>query len=175
MIRRAPLRSTTPLRRGGPLKRGKPLAQTSGLARRTPLTSRPPAGTPTTPRPRRRDTGPDAATTSLLWDRAGGRCERCGRDLVGQPASRHHRQPRGMGGSTRGDVNALPNLLLLCGTGTTGCHGEVEANRAQSNTYGWLVPIGYQPAEVPVLLSIAVSRLGVAYLTADGEYAPGAP
>lgn len=37
---------------------------------------------------RARDTGPDQATKALLWERAKGRCEICGRDLNGSPFSR---------------------------------------------------------------------------------------
>ena len=56
------------------------------------------------------------------------------------PASIHHRKPRKMGGTRRPDINFLPNLVLLCGTGTTGCHGWIEANRKAAKATGWLVP-----------------------------------
>lgn len=123
---------------------------------------------------RARDTGPDQATKGLLWERAKGRCEICGRDVNGSPFSRHHRSPRRMGGSSQPWINSIENLLLLCGTATTpgGCHQAVEANRAQAVEAGWLVPLGYHPAEVPVLIRPAVSFHPV-YLTSTGEYAEG--
>lgn len=125
---------------------------------------------------RRRDTGPDDATKALLWARAKGRCEICGRDVNGAPFSRHHRRPRQMGGTTVDWINDITNLLLLCGSATSpdGCHHAVESNRAQAIEAGWLVPMGYHPAEVPVLIRPAISFHAV-YLTSDGHYADGAP
>lgn len=57
-----------------------------------------------------------------------------------------------MGGSKAAWVNLAANLLLLCGSGTTGCHGWVEGHRADSIDLGWLVSrLGVlRPAEVPV-------------------------
>lgn len=63
----------------------------------------------------------------------------------------HHRQPRGAGGSSREGINSPANLLLVCGTGTTGCHGEIEANRTAAYAAGWLVKHPQDPAAVPVL------------------------
>jgi 5-methylcytosine-specific restriction protein A len=123
---------------------------------------------------KQRDTGPTQATKVLLWARAGGRCELCGRDLnTGHPFSRHHRRPRGAGGSSVSWINDVTNLLLLCGSATTGCHFLVESQRALAAANGWLVPMSspYLPAELPVLLA-AFSEL--VYLTADGSYAKGA-
>lgn len=103
-----------------------------------------------------RSTGPSKATVQLVWSRDRGSCVRCGRGLSfldrGRSWSVHHRAPRGMGGSKSPWVNLPANLLLLCGTGVTGCHSWVEANRAVSRECGWLVPRnGVQlPVEVPV-------------------------
>ena len=101
-------------------------------------------------------TGPTPATVELVWERDGGRCARCGaglqRSARGTGWSLHHRRPRGMGGSRVGWVNLPPNLVLLCGSGVTGCHGWVESNRAEAIELGWLVSrIGVQTAaEIPV-------------------------
>ena len=48
-------------------------------------------------------------------------CAICGHGLEGGRLSLHHihRHPRD-------DVQA--NLVMLCGSGTTGCHGEIEAH-----------------------------------------------
>lgn len=65
--------------------------------------------------------------------------------------SLHHRVPRGMGGSKTSWINAPSNLILLCGTGTTGCHGWVEANRAVARDQGWIIARGIQrPGGVPI-------------------------
>lgn len=44
--------------------------------------------------------------------------------ICGQPASNmHHLYPRSQGGDDVAD-----NLIPLCGSGTTGCHGLIEAH-----------------------------------------------
>jgi len=92
-------------------------------------------------------------------------CRRCGRWADG--GSIHHRRPRGMGGTSDPVVNLPANLVLLCGSGTTGCHGWVEANRVQAREDGWLVPMGVDPADVPVRCAD-----GVLFLTNEGLVQP---
>ena len=84
--------------------------------------------------------------------RAGGACERCGQSLVNRPASIHHRRPRGMGGSK--NMDTVANLVVLCGSGTTGCHGYIESHRSQAIADGWLVPRREfrSPEAVPVMI-----------------------
>lgn len=80
--------------------------------------------------------------------RSGGMCERCGR-----PGSNiHHRRPRGMGGTTSPEDPT--NLVMLCGSGTTGCHGWVESYRQLAWEQGWLVPRRdpREPRDVPVYI-----------------------
>lgn len=64
----------------------------------------------------------------------------------------HHRLPRGMGGSNskagRARTERASNLVVLCGSGTTGCHGWVEANRHAAYLSGWLVHREDDPATV---------------------------
>jgi hypothetical protein len=62
-------------------------------------------------------------------------------------------------------VNSPANILLTCGTGTTGCHGMIESNRAIAYTRGWLVKRGQDPASVATHL-----HAGQVLLTADGDY-----
>jgi len=100
----------------------------------------------------------------VIYERAGRACERCPRS--GGPFSIHHRRPRGMGGTKDPAAGGVPNGVLLCGSGTTGCHGEVEANRVQALADGWLVPQGTDPATVP----IRHRTLGVVWLSEDGMY-----
>ena len=94
--------------------------------------------------------------------RAGWRCERC-HVALGNDYSLHHRRPRGMGGTKRPDLPS--NLLALCGSGTTGCHGWVESRRAEAIEDGLLVRQHHDPATVPVLLGC-----GWVLLRPDGSY-----
>ncbi len=55
-----------------------------------------------------------------------------------------------MGGSRKVHVNAAANLMLLCGSGTTGCHGWVESHRREAVTWGLLVPRPGLPSVTPV-------------------------
>ena len=91
------------------------------------------------------------AANQLLLVRSRGACEMCGVDLCAnqRPVSRHHRQRRRDGG------DRLSNLMLLCGTGTTGCHGKVTANPewATNPMNGWIVPTSFDPADIPVRLA----------------------
>lgn len=125
------------------------------LSRRTPLTAR--AGLTTLKalargdKPQRppRNTGPKVATRNLVIERAGGCCERCGQAIGGQ-FSIHHRLPRGMGGTSDPAANSPANLVLLCGSATTGCHASVERFRQAAVTTGWIVPRGTDPAKTPL-------------------------
>lgn len=107
---------------------------------------------------RQRDTGPSIETRALVAERANFCCEACGRSLytleVGWtfPHSFHHRRPRGMGGTTRPETNSPANLLLLCGTGTSNCHGWIEANRTWAISLGLLLPQTADPAGTVVEL-----------------------
>ncbi|TIC78806.1 HNH endonuclease [Nocardioides sp. GY 10127] len=130
---------------------------------------------------RRRDTGPTTETRILVRERSAGRCEGCGRALHAAGTwtadhSFHHRRPRGMGGTTDPAANTPANLLLLCGTGTTGCHGWVESNRGKATALGWLVPRGTDPADVPVYDIHATRDIhDHVWLTTDGYYTPTPP
>lgn len=91
--------------------------------------------------------------------RAMGRCERCGGSLTGWDAwSLHHRRARGMGGTRRASTESVANLVVLCGSGTTGCHGWVESNRDQARELGWLLRQQQEPEEEPVPLWAAAGR-----------------
>jgi hypothetical protein len=88
-------------------------------------------------RPAAKDTGPGRVTRAAVLDRDGWCCARCGRPCgpgVG-PYSLQHRKARGVGGG-----NEMSNLLVLCGSATTLCHGEVESKASrEDNARGyWL-------------------------------------
>lgn len=125
----------------------------------------------------RKSTGPTATTREVVWSRAGGRCELCGGSLAGMVGfSVHHRLPRRMGGSSRPELNTPANLILLCGSGTTGCHGRIESHREQAYAEGLLLHDGADPAAVPVLLHTTAGAFpALVYLTADGCYSEEAP
>lgn len=143
------------------------------LPRRTPLTRGSATKHISTPPRRARDTGPSKTTRDIVWARAGGRCELCGGSLAGvQGFSVHHRLPRRMGGSRRPDLNTPANLILLCGSGTTGCHGRIESRREQAYDEGMLLHDGQDPATVPVLLACPGDTWPrLVLLATDGTYA----
>jgi hypothetical protein len=117
-----------------------------------------------------RRTGVSAETVAALLGRSDVRCEVCGEALAGERGvgwSVHHRRPRGMGGSRRADTHSIVNLLALCGSGTTGCHGRIESDRATALVCGWLVRSSADPAQIPVWLR---HRGELVLLTADGDY-----
>lgn len=162
-LRRTALARKSQLRRQGELKRT-PLARGKGLRDRAVKAARP------------RDTGPTPAQRDLVFDRAGGCCERCGTRLHVDGVwvadhSFHHRQPRGMGGTTRPEVNSPVNILLVCGTGTTGCHGFIEAHRTSAEAEGWLVRHGQDPGSVPVMVHAGLWAWRV---VDGGDLRPGA-
>lgn len=91
---------------------------------------------------------PTESTRRTVIERAMQHCELCNRPISG-PASVHHRRPRRMGGTRRSDTNSPSNLLLLCGSGTTGCHGWVESHRRESLDSGVLLYDRDQPPDHP--------------------------
>ncbi|MCT9932405.1 HNH endonuclease [Planotetraspora sp. A-T 1434] len=108
-----------------------------------------------------KQTGPSDKLRALVEARDSNRCVRCGKPTARDGDSLHHRLPRGRGGG-----NTAENLILLDGSGTTGCHGWVEKNRAAAYRLGYLVETGIDPADVPV----AVAGQGWRYPTADGRW-----
>lgn len=90
---------------------------------------------------------PDDVRLAVL-DRDGWRCVLCGQNLIGKVYSLHHRQ-----GRSGPDPHRASNLVVLCGTGTTGCHGWVTEHPAEAYLNGWSVRrTGIQTTEdTPVL------------------------
>lgn len=102
----------------------------------------------------------------LVFDRAQGRCEICG--VYPNEYSFHHRLTLGMGGSRRADLNGPANLLFLCGSGVTGCHGWVTGHFTQSQATGWVVSRWADPREAPVL--VFLRQPGAVLLDDAGNY-----
>ena len=147
MKQRKPLTRSTPLRAKTSLDRSTPLV-------RGPVKPRKPATW--TPKQRK--------DRALVKARSGGLCELCGHVSA---TNIHHRRPRRMGGSRLPDTNQPQNLLDLCGSATTGCHGVIEENREHAYSMGWLVRDGVDPAAMPIL------RRGVfVWLRSDGTHVP---
>lgn len=114
-------------------------------------------------------TGFSKATVAVIWDRDAGRCAWCGEPITGERGmdwSVHHREPRGMGGSETRHVNSPANGVLLHGSGTTGCHGEVESARKAALVSGFLVSKLGKDRPSAVLITHAVH--GRCWLNDDG-------
>ena len=77
-------------------------------------------------------------TRFAVLGRNGYKCEKCGEDFL-WGVSVHHRRPRMMGGSKNELLHQPANLIALCGSGTTGCHGWVESNRDKARQLGYLI------------------------------------
>ena len=154
------------MRRSGPLRRGKP---GTALKRAAVL--------PRASRKRRpaRDTGPSPAVRKLIREREEMQCAACGVSVRGLPHSIQHRRARGMGGTADPAVNLPSNLVLLCGSAVTGCHGLAESRDPDMHGRGFWLRSWQDPAVVPVMLA-SQYRSGVAvWLTDDGEYSFAPP
>lgn len=120
------------------------------------------------------DTGPDAATVAVVVEREQGRCVRCAiaiRGERGRDWSIQHRRARGSGGDRRPETNQAHNLLLMCGSGTTLCHGWVEHNPTAAAEHGWAISRYADPAAEFVDHAIH----GRVWLLADGGISHRAP
>jgi hypothetical protein len=73
----------------------------------------------------------------------------------------------------------MSNILHVCGSGTTGCHGvltDPQGSRSLYERNGWIVKgfTQFEPADIPVLMSIYdmetdTVRKVLAYLDDEGE------
>jgi hypothetical protein len=75
-----------------------------------------------------------------------------------------------MGSSRLPWVNLPGNLVLLCGGGTTKCHGFIEANRQDAYDTGWLVR--RHSTDLPADIPIQHARHGYGWLTDTGGFDP---
>lgn len=88
-----------------------------------------------------------------LWERCGGRCEISGRPLDFDTFDMHHRRNKGMGGTSRADVDGLWNLLALDPNVHNGGPESVHGRRQWSQDRGYLIPKHEKdPGLWPVLL-----------------------
>lgn len=89
----------------------------------------------------------ESVARQLVAKRSGGICEAMIPAVCqGRATNMHHRRKPGR-------VWNPANLLHLCGSGTTGCHGWIEANPKASREQGWWIFTGDgEPDQVLVFL-----------------------
>jgi len=90
----------------------------------------------------------DTQTRFGVFARANYQCEKCLDAPIGG-VSVHHRRPRMMGGSRNELLHQPANLILLCGSGTSGCHGWVESNRDKARVQGYLIQKVESAEQIP--------------------------
>lgn len=118
----------------------------------------------------RRDTGPDARTRRMGYERDGWACVCCGVSIIGRPHSLGHRKRRSQSGS-----NELSNLLTFLGLGLNPLdpddhHARIDSrlNPADEDR-GYTVRSFKDPAAVPVAYVSADGREVRYWLTDDGQ------
>jgi len=138
--------------------------RTKGLARTARLA--PGTGLKRAERKRRpaRDTGPSVRVRALVLGRDEHACARCGMSVTDRPRSIHHRVRRSQGGG-----NSPENLITLCGSGVTGCHGWVHANVAEARAPGWLLLGDDDPLAESVMYAAEYGPAVTFWLTRDGK------
>ena len=117
---------------------------------------------------------PTKQTLHLVFTRDEGCCARCGAPISGvrgRDWSLHHRRPRGSGGSSLAWVNLPGNLIILCGSGVTGCHGYVESYRETAVARGFLVSMNGWAVSSQVLVDHVIH--GKVFLLDDGTVSTG--
>ncbi len=104
---------------------------------------------------------PPKSVTDAVDRRDDYSCIRCGTSLTVTHGSRHHRLRRRVGG------HRVSNLILLCGSGTTGCHGWVHSNPKKAQALGFTVPANHRPDLDPEVIPIKTLRRGWVVLHDD--------
>jgi hypothetical protein len=92
--------------------------------------------------------------SEALWKRSGGFCEVSGRPLHFETFDRHHRRPRGMGGTSQPMTDSLPNLIALDPEVHNGAPWSVHQKPSWSRPRGYLLPKSFsdeQMLEAPML------------------------
>lgn len=122
--------------------------------RRTPLARRSPLVRSSTWSSRSvRFTGPMPDVVAIVLERDHWCCAVCATGLTGTRGvdwSIHHRRPRRAGGDPRPETNLPANLVALCGSGTTGCHGWLESRRTEAAEMGLILHANDDPTQHPV-------------------------
>jgi hypothetical protein len=138
------------------MKRSPMPPRKNSINRSSLRSSTPPAEGKGKVQPARRKTGKhvgESAGRKALEKRVGddGLCEvRLFGVCFGRGGNAHHRQNRSQQG--KWDVR---NLLWVCGSGSTGCHGALtntNGRRAEFEKEGWIVPSHEDPAKKDCLI-----------------------
>jgi hypothetical protein len=87
-------------------------------------------------------------------ERCQDRCEGCGTHWNGQAAHRKRRSQGGLWSPT--------NILALCGSGTTGCHGLAHAHPLLAQGLGWEVGPLEEPADIAAWI-LTPNRVGAGW------------
>ena len=93
---------------------------------------------------------PTPAQCRIVDERDGRCCSVCGMSLTGVPASRHHRLMRSHESDPK-RLHRASNLIDVCGSGTTGCHGWIHAHPDTAYRLGLLVHAWEDPEKTPML------------------------
>lgn len=113
---------------------------------------------------------PSSEALEIVQERDKGCCAFCHKPISGERGrdwSLHHRRPAGMGGDKKPETHGPANLVLLCGSGTTYCHGRVESNRADAMARGYL--LSRHAVNPPSSFAIEHAVHGYVYLLDDGS------
>ena len=117
------------------------------------------------------NTGPSRLVREEVMARDSFRCCGCGVGIIGRDWSMQHRNARGMGGTSREEINSPANLLVLCGLSTTpgSCHLRCEQRDPVMHERGLWLKSWQNPFTEPVLVAAEHGLLKL-WLTADAGY-----
>lgn len=163
MNRRKGLQSKTPLKPGKPLARKTEMPHGKGFKAK--------AGALVAKAKKKAKPGSNAGLDELkkqARQRDGDTCVKCGVVVTGRPSNVHHRRNRGSGGSRK--ANVISNLITLCGTPTSGCHGELTLRpwECDAERFGWV--LSTNGTSDPATEVVLVAWLGPCLPTADGRW-----
>jgi len=121
------------------------------------------------PKPPKQTAADERRARALVKRRDGGLCVKCRRVHPLHGVNWDHRKNKGQGG-----LWAASNGQLLCGSGTTGCHGWKTQNPAQAAAEGWAVPAWADPLTYPARRwlpsGLGTVRLAWVLLRDDGTF-----